>query len=107
MRQFHQIDAEIIGVAEPQADIEVVALGADILGALGVLNSTVLEINSLGDAESRSAYREALVAYFGAHRDALSEDSQLRLDRNPLRILDSKDKGDRNWSPTHPRWKAI
>ena len=106
LRQFHQIDAEIIGVAEPQADIEVVALGADILGALGVLNSTVLEINSLGDAESRSAYREALVAYFGAHRDALSEDSQLRLDRNPLRILDSKNEGDRKLVADAPEMES-
>lgn len=95
LRQFHQINVEIIGVAEPQADIEVIVLGADILDALGVSKSTELEINSLGDAASRLAYRDALVAYFGAHRDDLSEDSQLRLDRNPLRILDSKDEGDR------------
>ena len=95
LRQFHQIDAEIVGVAEPQADVEAIALGADILEALDALKSTELEINSLGDAESRSAWRNALVSWFGARRDALSEDSRERLDRNPLRILDSKDEADR------------
>ena len=94
LRQFHQIDAEIIGAAEPQADIEVISLGADILEALGVLRSTELEINSLGDAESRLAYREALMTYFSVHRDGLSAESQERLKRNPMRILDSKDEGD-------------
>jgi len=103
LRQFHQIDAEIVGVAQPQADIEVIALGADILKALGVLNSTQLEINSLGDAASRLAYREALVSYFGAHRDGLSEESQHRLERNPLRILDSKGEGDRTLVADAPR----
>ena len=95
LRQFHQIDAEILGVAGPQADIEVIALGADILDALGVLDKCVLELNTLGDAESRAAYRAALVEYFGAHRERLSADSKDRLERNPLRILDSKDEGDR------------
>jgi histidyl-tRNA synthetase len=94
-RQFHQIDAEILGVEGPQADIEVIALGADILEALGVLDKCTLEINTLGDMESRHAYRDALVAYFSGHRDKLSEDSLDRLERNPLRILDSKDEGDR------------
>jgi histidyl-tRNA synthetase len=94
-RQFHQIGVELIGVAQPQADVEVIALGADILDALGVLKRTVLELNTLGDAASRQAYREALVAYYGAHRDALSEESLKRLERNPLRILDSKDEGDK------------
>ena len=94
-RQFHQIDAEILGVAEAQADVEIIALGAHILLELGVLDRTRLELNTLGDAPSRAAYREALVAHFGARRDALSADSLARLDRNPLRILDSKDPGDR------------
>ncbi|MBM3567246.1 MAG: histidine--tRNA ligase [Alphaproteobacteria bacterium] len=94
-RQFHQIDAEIIGVAEPQADIEVIALGWDILGALGLRDKATLEINTLGDSASRQAYRAALVEYFSARRDRLSEDSRARLERNPLRILDSKDPGDR------------
>jgi len=94
-RQFHQIDIEAIGPAEPLADAEVIACGWAILQALGVAGETILEINTLGDKESRAAYREALVAYFGQHRDALSQDSRERLERNPLRILDSKDEGDR------------
>ena len=94
-RQFHQLDAEILGVAEPLADIEVIALGATLLDELGMADVTELELNTLGDPESRAAYRAALVDFFGGHRDALSEDSLVRLDRNPLRILDSKDEGDR------------
>ncbi|MBX6376223.1 MAG: histidine--tRNA ligase [Acetobacteraceae bacterium] len=94
-RQFHQIGIEVLGSAEPLADAEVIACGWHILQALGVSDGTVLEINTLGDAPSRAAYRAALVAYFSAHRDRLSPDSQTRLERNPLRILDSKDEGDR------------
>ena len=94
-RQFHQIGAELIGAAEPLADAEAIALGWDILQALGVAHETMLELNTLGDAESRHAYRAALVAYFTDHRDSLSEESQDRLARNPMRILDSKDDGDR------------
>ncbi len=94
-RQFHQLDAEILGVAEPLADIEVIALGATLLDELGMADVTELELNTLGDPESRAAYRAALVDFFGGHRDALSEDSLVRLDSNPLRILDSKDEGDR------------
>ena len=94
-RQFHQIGIEILGVPEPQADIEVIACGADILDAIGVLDRTVLELNTLGDTDSRRAYRSALVAYFRDHEAALSDDSQRRLEANPLRILDSKDEGDR------------
>jgi len=94
-RQFHQIDVELIGPAEPLADAEVIACGWDILQALGVADETVLELNTLGDRESRLAYREALVGYFTAHRGALSRDSLARLERNPMRILDSKDEGDR------------
>ncbi len=94
-RQFHQIGAELIGAPEPLADAEIIALGWQILQTLGVSGSIVLELNTLGDAVSRDAYRAALVAYFGAHRDRLSADSQTRLEHNPLRILDSKDAGDR------------
>ena len=94
-RQFHQIDVELIGAAPPAADVEVIALGADILDALGILKRTQLELNTLGDGASRQAYREALVAYYAQHRGALSEDSLKRLERNPLRILDSKDEGDK------------
>jgi histidyl-tRNA synthetase len=93
-RQFHQIDVELLGVAEPLGDVEVIALGAHILEVLGVLAKTTLELNTLGDAASRAAYRRALVGYLGEHRDRLSEDSRSRLERNPLRILDSKDEVD-------------
>ena len=96
LRQFHQIDVELLGVSEPQGDVEVIALGAHVLEELGVLGATVLELNTLGDRESREAYRGALVAYLEGHRADLSEDSLARLARNPLRILDSKDEGDRN-----------
>ncbi|MZR29010.1 histidine--tRNA ligase [Sneathiella litorea] len=94
-RQFHQIDVECIGAAEAKADIEVIAVGASILHKLGVLEHCTLEINTLGDQESREAYRAALVDYFSDHKSSLSKDSLDRLGRNPLRILDSKDKGDR------------
>ena len=94
-RQFHQIDVELLGVAEPLGDVEIIALGAHILDALGVLSRTTLELNTLGDPESRAAYRGALVDYFNDHKNRLSRDSLDRLQRNPLRILDSKDEGDR------------
>ena len=94
-RQFHQIGAELIGPSEPGADAEVIALGWDILQRLGVTEGVSLEINTLGDAESRAAYRAALVAYFEEHHGALSSESQERLAKNPLRILDSKDPADR------------
>ena len=95
LRQFHQIGIELIGAPQPLADIEVIACGAAILDSLGILERTELELNTLGDTDSRTAYRQALVDYFSGHKDALSADSLDRLDRNPLRILDSKDEGDR------------
>jgi histidyl-tRNA synthetase len=94
-RQFHQIGLELIGPAEPLADAEVIACGWQILTELGLAPDVMLEINTLGDAESRAAYRAALVSYFTAHEAALSEDSRMRLSRNPMRILDSKDDGDK------------
>jgi histidyl-tRNA synthetase len=94
-RQFHQIGLELIGPAEPLADAEVIACGWDILQALGIAHDTVLEVNTLGDKPSRDAYRAALVEYFTEHQAALSEDSLARLERNPMRILDSKDVADR------------
>ena len=95
LRQFHQIGVELIGAPEPMADVEVIALGAHILEELGVLRHTVLELNTLGDRESRHAYRDVLVGYLAGHKERLSADSLTRLERNPLRILDSKDEGDR------------
>src|SRR5438045_2470035 len=93
-RQFHQIGVELIGVAQPQADIEVIALGSRILDTLGLRARVVLELNTLGDPESRAAYRSALVSYFSTRVSELSEDSRRRLDRNPLRIFDSKEETD-------------
>ncbi len=100
-RQFHQLDAEIIGSAEPQADVELLAFGAQLLGELGIQGVT-LRLNTLGDAPSRDAWRAALVEHFASHRADLSEDSQLRLDKNPLRILDSKDPRDRPFADSAP-----
>ena len=94
-RQFHQIGIEVLGAAEPLADAEVIACGWQIQQELGIEEGTILEINTLGDAPSRDAYRAALVGYFTGHAEALSADSRMRLEKNPLRILDSKDKGDR------------
>jgi histidyl-tRNA synthetase len=106
-RQFHQIGVELLGVAQAQADIEVIALGQRILNALGIGERVVLELNTLGDPESRAAYRGALVNYFSMHRSRLSEDSQRRLDANPLRILDSKDPGDREIVETSPNFQQF
>jgi histidyl-tRNA synthetase len=94
-RQFHQIGLELIGPAEPLADAEAIACGHHILQELGVAHHTVLEVNTLGDRESRQAYRDALMVYFNDHKMDLSADSIARLERNPLRILDSKDERDR------------
>ncbi len=94
-RQFHQIGIEVLGAAEPLADAECIACGWHIQQELGIDAGTVLEVNTLGDAESATAYRAALVAYFTGHKDRLSADSRIRLEKNPLRILDSKDEGDR------------
>src|SRR5437762_1196011 len=86
--------AELYGVAQAQADIEVIALGSRILDTLGIGGRVVLELNTLGDPESRVAYREALVSYFSARVGELSEDSQRRLQFNPMRIFDSKEEAD-------------
>jgi histidyl-tRNA synthetase len=88
-REFHQLDAEIIGAGEPQADIELLAFADQLLKELGI-EGTVLKLNTLGDPETRTAWRDALLQHFRGHAAALSEDSQARLERNPLRILDSK-----------------
>jgi histidyl-tRNA synthetase len=88
-REFHQLDAEIIGAAEPQADVELLAFADQLLKELGI-SGTILKLNTLGDPETRGRWRDALYEHFRAHAGALSEDSQARLERNPLRILDSK-----------------
>ncbi|AEG49945.1 Histidyl-tRNA synthetase [Sphingobium chlorophenolicum L-1] len=101
-RQFHQLDAEIIGAAEPGADVELLVLADQLLRELGVSEGVTLNLNTLGDAESREAWRAALIAHFEAHRDELSEESIDRLHRNPLRILDSKDPRDRPVADSAP-----
>jgi len=88
-REFHQLDAEIIGAAEPQADVEILALADQLLKELGI-EGAILQLNTLGDPETRSRWRDALYEHFRGHAAALSEDSKARLERNPLRILDSK-----------------
>lgn len=101
-RQFHQIDAEIIGAGEPAADIELLVFADQLLRELGIADGVTLQLNTLGDAETREAWRAALVDHFQAHRAELSEDSLERLSRNPLRILDSKDPRDRPAADTAP-----
>ena len=94
-RQFHQLDAEVIGAGEAAADVELLSLGDQLLHELGIHEGVTLQLNTLGDAETRDAWRSALVEYFEAHRGSLSEDSLARLERNPLRILDTKDPKER------------
>lgn len=94
-RQFHQIDAEILGAAEPAADVELLVMADQLLRDLGIADGVTLQLNTLGDAATRDAWRAALVAHFEAHRGDLSEDSLTRLAKNPMRILDSKDPRDR------------
>ena len=89
-RQFHQVGLELIGCDAPRADAEVIALATDILQTLGLKNLE-LDINSVGNGEDRAQYREALVSYLEPYQNDLDKDSQDRLTRNPLRILDSKD----------------
>jgi histidyl-tRNA synthetase len=88
-REFHQLDAEILGSVEAQADVELLAFADQLLKELGI-TGTILKLNTLGDPQTRGAWRDALYEHFRAHADTLSEDSRSRLERNPLRILDSK-----------------
>ncbi|WP_413288502.1 histidine--tRNA ligase [Bdellovibrio sp. HCB337] len=94
-RQFQQLGVECLGIDSPLADVESLTLAWDLLTAIGIADKCQLEINTLGDAESRAKYRDALVVYFSQHQDKLSADSKTRLEKNPMRILDSKDEGDR------------
>ena len=95
LRQFHQVGVELLGVETPEADIEVLSMAWRVLQALGLDDVVRLEINTLGDADSRAAYRAALVSYLEPLRLSLSAESQGRLDKNPLRVLDSKDEEDK------------
>jgi histidyl-tRNA synthetase len=105
-RQFHQIDAEVIGAAEPQADVELLAMADQLLKELGIEGVT-LHLNTLGDGDSREAWRAALVDFFRGVKGELSEDSQERLEKNPLRILDSKDPRDRKFVADAPKIDAF
>ena len=101
-RQFHQLDAEILGAGEAAADVELLCFADQLLRDLGISDGVTLQLNTLGDAESRDAWRDALVEHFQAHKAELSEDSQDRLERNPLRILDSKERQDRPIADSAP-----
>ncbi|MDQ0417769.1 histidyl-tRNA synthetase [Croceifilum oryzae] len=89
-RQFHQLGVEAFGSFDPALDAEVIALGMQFFEELG-LKGVQVEINNVGDPESRARYFEALIAYFEPYKEELAEDAQNRLYRNPMRILDSKD----------------
>ena len=91
-RQFHQLDAEIIGAAEAQADVEILSFGAQLLAELGISDGVTLKLNTLGDAESRDAWRAKLIEHFSGQD--ISSESRERLAKNPLRVLDSKDPRD-------------
>ena len=105
-RQFHQIDAEVIGAGEPQADVELLAMADQLLKELGIHDVT-LHLNTLGDGASREAWRAALIAYFREVEGQLSEESQERLEKNPLRILDSKDPRDKPFLADAPKIDAF
>jgi histidyl-tRNA synthetase len=94
-RQFHQLDAEILGAGEPAADVELLCFADLLLKELGISEGITLQLNTLGDPETRASWRAALIDYFSAHRNDLSDESRERLDKNPLRILDSKDPRDK------------
>ena len=102
-RQFHQIGVETFGIATPDIDAEVILLTARLWKELGLSDQVTLELNTLGDNDDRARYREALVAFLREHRERLDEDSQNRLERNPLRVLDSKDPGTREVLENAPR----
>jgi histidyl-tRNA synthetase len=105
-RQFEQVGAELVGPFSPLADVEVLSFAHELLSALQVRDQVVLRLNTLGDQESRGAYRQALVDYFTPFEKELSEDSKRRLAQNPLRILDSKDKQDHRFLPDVPTFDA-
>jgi len=102
-RQFHQIDAELLGQDTPESDVDIIAMAWRLLCELGLGDKVILHLNTLGDRESRAVYREKLVAYFEGFKDKLSEDSLRRLETNPLRILDSKDESDQGIVANAPK----
>lgn len=102
MRQFHQLGVEVFGSANPQTDVEVMVMAVQLFEKLGLKNLKLV-INSLGNVESRKLYHQALVDYFRPHADQLSKDSKNRLEKNPLRILDSKDRQDQQFVEEAPK----
>ena len=103
-RQLHQFGVEFFGVDNPCADVEILDLAQQILDRLEINAS--LHLNTIGDSQSRDAYRVALIEYFSKYRSELSEDSQQRLDKNPMRILDSKDSNDKRIAEDAPKISA-
>ena len=101
-REFHQVGAEIFGIRSPYLDAEIIRMGCEFLEKLGITGLTV-EINSLGNIESRKKYIEDLMAFMAERLDKLSEDSKKRYEKNPLRALDSKDKGDQEQFKDAPK----
>ena len=101
-RQFHQLNFEYIGAVGAYSDAETISMAAHLLSKLGLLDDVVLELNSLGCAESRANYQTALIEYFKKYENDLSHDSKQRLEKNPLRILDSKDEDDKKISQNAP-----
>jgi histidyl-tRNA synthetase len=104
-RQFHQLGVEVLGLESALADVECLDLAWNILKNLKLSERCILEINTLGDVESRNAYRTALVEYLTPFKDQLSDDSKLRFEKSPLRILDSKDEGDKKIAANAPQMK--
>ena len=102
-RQFHQVGAEVYGVAGPAIEAELIVLSARLWKNLGIDSNVSLEINTLGSSEERRLYREKLVAYFTDHASSLDEDSQRRLNSNPLRILDSKNPAMQSLNDNAPK----
>lgn len=103
LRQFHQIGIEVLGIESYLMDIECLQLGYELLKAIGIEKSCSLQLNTLGDLESRARYRDILVAYYEKYLNDLSADSKVRLEKNPMRILDSKDEGDIKINTTAPK----
>lgn len=103
-RQFHQFGVEVIGLKSPQIDVETILLGLDICNNLGLKNIKVL-INTLGDSESRLRYHDALIMYFSNYKSDLCQDCQSRLNKNPLRILDCKIDGNKDFVVNSPKLK--
>ena len=101
-RQFHQINFEYLGADGPYTDAEMLKMAQTLLTDLGIMDNITLELNSIGCTESRAKYTEALTAYFSKYKNDLSPESQLRLEKNPLRILDSKSEQDKKLIPDSP-----